>query len=287
MFHACTSQTWTKCGSSLVIQSANWAISKNLSSSCKSLARIQSALEIKPRKPPNATVVKARTGGAFSSGSMRVRPSCSRSAFKDSCTAATPPSSAAASSSKRIFLNLLLMPEVGGRRPEVGGRRQERGASKRQSVEPSVHASRSHAPRSHALRSSRSLGPLGRCQFAPAEGEYSHKPDNTAEKEHDLAKRQAQLSPGDAAASAHRINRRELLGAIHQPQHSTKGRDDDQVQRRVPLNAFLGVPTRHRAFLHRVGHGPARQGHRQISQGHKRRHREGKETGGRQAQRRQ
>ena len=63
MFQACTSQTWTKCGSSFVIQSASCAISKNLSSSCRSVARIHSALEISPRKPPSATVVNASTGG--------------------------------------------------------------------------------------------------------------------------------------------------------------------------------------------------------------------------------
>ncbi len=48
MFHAWMTQTWAKCGSSFVIQSASCAISKNLSSSCKSLARIQSTLTIKP-----------------------------------------------------------------------------------------------------------------------------------------------------------------------------------------------------------------------------------------------
>ena len=50
MFQACTSQTWTKCGSSLVIQSASWAISKYLSSSCRSLARIQSDVGDQPAK---------------------------------------------------------------------------------------------------------------------------------------------------------------------------------------------------------------------------------------------
>src|SRR6266581_3404869 len=110
MFQACTSQTWTKCGSSLVIQSANWAISKNLSSSCKSLARIQRALEIRPRKPPSATVVKARTGGAFSSGATRVRPSRSRSAFNPDCTREAPASNSAARSRSRIFFGLPLIP---------------------------------------------------------------------------------------------------------------------------------------------------------------------------------
>src|SRR4051812_34345213 len=83
MFQDCTNQTCTKCGSSLVIQSASWAISKNLSSSCKSLARIQSALEISPRNPPSATVVNAKTGGAFSNGSTRVNPNFSRSTFSE------------------------------------------------------------------------------------------------------------------------------------------------------------------------------------------------------------
>src|SRR5438105_5983158 len=109
MFQACTSQTWTKCGSSLVIQSANWAISKNLSSSCKSLARIQRALEINPRKPPRATVVKARTGGAFSSGWTRVKPSSARSRFKAFCRNELPVSSATASASNRIFFMRALM----------------------------------------------------------------------------------------------------------------------------------------------------------------------------------
>jgi hypothetical protein len=68
MFQACTVQTWVKWGSSAVIQSANCTISKYLSSFCRSLARIQSALAIRPRKPPSATVVKASSGGAFFNG---------------------------------------------------------------------------------------------------------------------------------------------------------------------------------------------------------------------------
>src|SRR6516162_3308874 len=110
MFQACTSQTWTKLGSSFVIQSANCAISKNLSSSCKSVARIQSAFEISPRNPPSATVVNARTGGAFFRGSTRVNPNFSRSTFSDSCNCEAPTSSTAASSSKRIFFSRELIP---------------------------------------------------------------------------------------------------------------------------------------------------------------------------------
>src|SRR6266705_42747 len=109
MFQAWTNQTWTKWGSSLVIQSANCAISKNLSSSCRSLARIQRALEINPRKPPSATVVKASTGGAFSSGWIRVKPSDSRSRFNELCTRETPRSSAAANNSRSVRLNLGFM----------------------------------------------------------------------------------------------------------------------------------------------------------------------------------
>src|SRR5579859_414087 len=111
MFQLCTSQTWTKCGSSLVIQSASCAISKYLSLSCRSLARIQRMLEIKPRNPPRATVVNAKTGGAFSKGSMRVRPSESRSRLSDSCTANTPTSNTAARHANRIFFHFELMPE--------------------------------------------------------------------------------------------------------------------------------------------------------------------------------
>ena len=48
-------------------------------------------------------MVKASTGGAFSSGVARVRPSWSRSRFSDCCTWPAPASSAAASSSRRIF----------------------------------------------------------------------------------------------------------------------------------------------------------------------------------------
>ena len=65
MFQALDEPDGGEWGSSFVIQSASRTISKNLSSSCKSVARIQSALEIRPRKPPSATVVKASTGGAF------------------------------------------------------------------------------------------------------------------------------------------------------------------------------------------------------------------------------
>src|SRR6202030_3046792 len=109
MFQACTSQTCTKLGSSLVIQSANCAISKNLSSSCRSLARIQRALEIRPRNPPRATVVKASTGGAFSRGWTRVRPSLRRSSFKDLWICDTPRRRAAANTSHRAFLNAPVM----------------------------------------------------------------------------------------------------------------------------------------------------------------------------------
>src|SRR5258705_11252587 len=109
MFQACTSQTWTKCGSSLVIQSANCAISKNLSSSCKSLARIQSALEINPRNPPRATVTNASIGGALSKGATRVSPSLSRSRFNELCTRDTPTSRPAERSKRRSFLGLPLI----------------------------------------------------------------------------------------------------------------------------------------------------------------------------------
>src|SRR6266568_8149652 len=109
MFQACTSQTWTKWGSSTVIQFANCAISKYLSSSCRSLARIHRALEMSPRKPPSATVVNASTGGAFSSGCTSVSPNRSRSWFKVSCTWDTPASKTTATSSSRIFFHLELM----------------------------------------------------------------------------------------------------------------------------------------------------------------------------------
>src|SRR2546423_10797859 len=105
MFHAWTSQTCTKCGSSLVIQSASWAISKNLSSSCRSLARIHRKFEIRPRNPPSATVVKARTGGAFLSGSVRVNWSRSRSALSDRWTCEAPIRRTTARTERRIFLS--------------------------------------------------------------------------------------------------------------------------------------------------------------------------------------
>src|SRR5664280_2915492 len=75
MFQASYDQTCAKCGSKSVIQSDSCTISKNLSSCCKSVARIQRKLEINPRKPPNATVVNASNGGALLSGSMRVKSS--------------------------------------------------------------------------------------------------------------------------------------------------------------------------------------------------------------------
>src|SRR5580765_1444367 len=103
MFHAWKTQTCGKCGSSFVIQSASCIISKNLSSSCKSLARIHSRLEIKPRKPLSATVVNASTGGAFSSASACVRPSRSRSRLSEFCTCATQKSRITARASRRIF----------------------------------------------------------------------------------------------------------------------------------------------------------------------------------------
>src|SRR6266542_3938428 len=74
MFQSWTTQTCTNVGSSFVIQSESCTCSKNLSSCCRSLARIQSALAMRPRNPPSATVVKASTGGALSSGATRVRP---------------------------------------------------------------------------------------------------------------------------------------------------------------------------------------------------------------------
>src|SRR6266496_3061924 len=87
MSHACTTQTVVKCGCSLVIQSASWTFSKNLSSSCNSMARTQSALAINPRNPPSATVVNTSTGGAvLPRGSPRVTPRATRSWLSRLCS---------------------------------------------------------------------------------------------------------------------------------------------------------------------------------------------------------
>src|SRR5438552_1724128 len=64
---------------------------------------------MRPRKPPRATVVKASTGGAFSSGWTRVRPRRSRSRLSSFCTCETPVSNKPASSRRRIFLTRGLM----------------------------------------------------------------------------------------------------------------------------------------------------------------------------------
>src|SRR5882724_731074 len=119
MFQAWLAHTWLKLGSSLVIQSASWTISKYLPSSCRSLMRIHSALEISPRNPPSATVVKASIGGAPLSGSFRTKPRRSRSRFK-SCSRNNAPASSA--SARRLSSGLWSLAAMGS----VGalGRRQ-------------------------------------------------------------------------------------------------------------------------------------------------------------------
>ena len=103
MFQACMVQTWVKCGSRSVIQSASCTISKNFSSSCKSLARIQSPLAIKPRKPPRATVVKASIGGAFSKGGRSCQSSSRRSRLSQLCICAETQKSRAANPTSAVL----------------------------------------------------------------------------------------------------------------------------------------------------------------------------------------
>src|SRR5438477_331097 len=115
MFQACTIQTCVRLGSIFVIQSANCTISKYLPSCCKSCMRIQSALAISPRKPPKATVVNARTGGALeprpvprskpSSGSARWR-------LRDFCTKETIKSRTAAHASNAALEARALIPST-------------------------------------------------------------------------------------------------------------------------------------------------------------------------------
>src|SRR6185295_15238585 len=64
----------------------------------------QRMFEMIPRKPPNATVVKASTGGAFFKGSLRVSPSLSRSRFNARWTCEEQTSSTSASRQSKPFL---------------------------------------------------------------------------------------------------------------------------------------------------------------------------------------
>src|SRR6266404_2448108 len=185
MFQAWTSQTWTKCGSSLVIQSANWAISKNLSSSCKSLARIQRALEIKPRKPPRATVVKASTGGAFSNGGTRVRPSRSRSKLSDFCTCDAPVSSAAASRTKGIFLSM----------PVIRAKRVHSPQSTVHSQKTKLRAVQVRAADCGLWTEDYSRRSLRCRQFAPGEDGDANDAEDAAQQQHNLSEGQANLPP--------------------------------------------------------------------------------------------
>src|ERR1043166_3750084 len=227
MFQAWTSQTCTKGGSSLVIQSASCGISKNLSSSCKSLARIQSALEIKPRRPPNATVVKASTGGAFFNGSRRVSPSRSRSTFMERWMKQTQKRSPMARNDRMTFLSPVFILAQGSR--EFPNLKIQ--APKNPKLEIPNGTESSLAPRCLELgiRSFSgvwslefSLRSLRRGQFATGEqGDSAQRDDATKEKDH-LTDSQAKLAPRHAAAGAQRINRRKVLG---QPDHAENLRE--------------------------------------------------------------
>src|SRR6185295_8824714 len=181
MFQACTSQTWVKCGSSLVIQSASCTISKYFPSSCRSLARIHNAFEINPRNPPSATVVNASTGGAFSNGATRVRPSWSRSRFNTCCVRETPSNSTPASRSRRIFFTRPVMAWAANPKPGTRNPKEFR-------------------------TSDFSLRSLGRGQLAPVENDNPDQSQRSAQQQYNLRAGQTQLSPSDAAPGAQRID---------------------------------------------------------------------------------
>src|ERR1017187_3646786 len=213
MFHAWKTQTCGKCGSSLVIQSASCIISKNLSSSCKSLARIHSRLEIKPRKPPSATVVNASTGGAFSSASACVRPIRSRSRLSEFCIRATPKSSPTASRSRMNFLKRpFISVQVPGARCQVSGSPVRR-----------LTLRTSHLAHYFSLRS------LRRRQLTPVENKNSKHGKNSSKQQNNLTERQAQLRPRDAAPRTERVNRRKAFGEIDDTQRGSEKRHDPQV----------------------------------------------------------
>src|SRR5437762_770910 len=121
MFQACTVQTWVKVGSIFVIQSANWTISKYFPSCWSSLARIQRAFAINPRKPPSATVVNASTGGALDPRpTPRVNPSSreARCWFNEFWNCATSTSSTAAAHNRKTLWTRPLISGVRLRRGE-------------------------------------------------------------------------------------------------------------------------------------------------------------------------
>src|SRR5487761_2141539 len=196
MFHAWNSQTWVKLGSSSVIQVASCAASKNLSSCCRSFARIQRALAINPRKPPSATVVNASTGGAFSKALTRVRPSCSRSRFNTFCIWPEPATRTTASSSSRIFF-------VRGFMCADWKSSKLQAPSSREIPNPKPQAAPSKASTwCLALGASLDVGcwmlelslrSLRRRQFPPAKHPDARQRDDAAEQQDDLPERQPQF----------------------------------------------------------------------------------------------
>src|ERR1017187_1673197 len=236
MFQAWNSQTCAKVGSSFVIQSASCAASKNLSSCCKSLARIQRKLEIKPRKPPSATVVNASIGGAFSSTAMCVRPSESRSWFNDFCTWPEQNNSAAASTSRRLFLRRAFM-SASGKSSKL------QAPSSREIPNPKLQAAQSKA-RTWRLVLGASLDVGGWClefslrslrrgQFAPVEKNDARHRKNPAQQQDDLREGQAKFAPGDAASGAQRVNRRKVFREAHHGQHAFESGDQHHVRHRM------------------------------------------------------
>src|ERR1051325_6367522 len=186
MFHAWCTQTCAKCGSSFVIQSASCAASKNLSWSCRSLARIHSMLEINPRKPPSAIVVNASIGGAFVNPSTRVNPSRSRSWFSERCVRLTPPSKTTASASSRIFLRRRFICRKSSGFRVLGSGLPARGASPQPGT------------RNLELGTDFSLVSLRRRQFAAVEDKNSERGKDAAEDHHDLHERNHHQLPRNA-----------------------------------------------------------------------------------------